>query len=285
MPATIVASYGQSIDSLSQIVTSLDLLSRRELTLSGLNPNTVYYVRIFAKDKSGTAFTSDIFTFKTAQKEALLEVSSSDLTISSNNILLFSQANAVDNQIHSIISTPGRSLTVSIKPQNPDEIASIVAHLQNNRVLGLTAEAAEPNTQQVRLLELLPGVFSGELKTPLEMGTYDIVLEVKSVTGGYSVQTLPQKVYVSNPITILNIQTHKPIEKAPILIKKQTTSKNHYVNLNSALTYTFETDHYGRLNTVLPVGTYEITIKATGYQTKTVQLSVTETKNYPTFLS
>lgn len=275
-------NYGTSPTSLTESVRSLDFLRKRDISLTGLTPNTSYYFRITSTTRDGRQSESDIFTFKTSRSDEIISLSDADITFASRNILLSAQGHNA-TQIIPVITTPHTSLTISMRIDNPEAIESVVARLENAQILGITTFASEPPIQEVRLLELFPGVFSGELRTPAETGQYRVVLRVRDTEGGFSTSTLPQPIHVSPYLRVVDKNSNSPIEKAIVTFRKKVERLGMFIPLESALSYTYETDHDGNLNLVLPAAEYEITINALGYGKIIQIIDFRALETYPTF--
>ncbi len=274
--------YGTDKKKLNEKKSANDLNREHTFELSGLRPDTIYYFQIYITTADGRRFLSDLFTFRTARNLALVSLRDADITISSNNILLSTRQAGDTGTPPSIIATPLRSITVSIKLNKPRYVKSLRVRLRNARVLGLEARASEPPIQEVQLLELFPGVFSGELRVPPELGEYDLEAIVRDTEGGFSTEIIPTTFYISDFLRVLN-KNGSAIENATVIFRRRDLRNNTFIPLQQALSYTFKTDFEGALDAVIPTGIYEVTVSAIGYRDIKETIDLTSQESYPIF--
>ena len=268
--------YGTSPKSLNAQIASPIFEVSHTITLSELQPDTSYFFKILAHDKTGATITSDIFTFRTASAADTLEINPKDIEITSQNFLLTS---TIINRIVLPKKTP---LTINLFIKNPHAIGHIKARFQNTLVLGISTFTSVANIGETPLIETLPGVFTGGIQSPSTSGKYQLTFEIENIYGGRSTRIAPYEIYVSAPLRVIDKKTQKPVENATIHISKFDNNRGIYIPLVNSFSLPHLTDEKGELNLALPSGKYNIQVGALLYKpfSQTVELGISTT-SYP----
>lgn len=276
-PSTYTLIYGENPNSLTQKITGLTPQSKHLVKLSGLKPKTQYYFRIKATDNT-TTIQSDIFTGLTASEKESIKIARDDFTIHWKNFLLLS------NSIDSVVLPKNKPITVTAKIGDSEKISRIKAVFKNNQVLGINNINPKANIGETPLIEIIPGVFSGEIQSPAQIGVYKIVFEIQDVNGGFYTKEAPYKFYISDPLRVVDKKTGKPIESANIKINKYQESLKQFTRLSDSFAVVSRTDEKGELDLVLPTGIYMIEVANPGYKTeeRKIELGISNI-NYPRF--
>ena len=272
---TLKVYYGKSIKSLSGSLVSLQEDKTHDVDIGSLKPNTVYYVQIVAT--AGTIVTkSDVFSFKTPALTAVSEVDNSTVIISANDVFLATP---------DMLQTQKRQIPIAVIPKDTayefrfkmkqfDSIVKIQVSLENSNVLG----ASFPGEQKAQVIsgnviQINPGAYRCQLKTPSETGSYELVARVFDKNGNISEQKISD-IRIVNEFTVLNEDGKTGVEGARVLISYQNPSSNTFEIIpfdSSAIENPSFTDQNGEDDLVLPFGRYSVTIQAIGYKTKTVE--------------
>jgi len=147
------------------------------------------------------------------------------------------------------------------------------AKFRNTKVLGLTSEAKVP-VGETRLVEMLPGVFSGRLLTPSKLGQYELILEIKDKYGAFHIKSVPYRIFVSDAIGIFGEKNKKPVEGARVEILKYQDSSGDFISAGERFALRYKTDEKGKLDINLPSGKYLLKISAYGFKTKEYEMDL-----------
>lgn len=258
--STYIISYGTSPKKLTQQASSLTFEKDHTITLSDLQPDTSYFFSIKALDEAGDSIISDIFTFRTAKGPQEVIIEKSDIAILWKNFFLTSA------DVNRVVIPHNTPFTISANVKNPGNIRSIKARFKNTAVLGINNTTQSPNVDETPLTEILPGIFSGEITTPLTNGKYQILLETVEESGTFETQIVPYDFYISDPLRVIDNKTGKAIEHASVEIKRFEESLHRYTPLQNSFALDTLTDEKGQLAVVLPAGRYIIEVKHTLYK-------------------
>lgn len=274
-PSTYVLTYGTDPKHLTKRVTGLTPETIHRIELVDLQPDTQYYFSITTTGINGDTKTSDIFTFKTAQKNQPFMLSKETMNVT------FQQIPLTDPLTESILMPVNVPFTIHLNTSQTAAVKEIFAKIQS-RVLGITETKSPPPVEEVRLIELLPGVFSGDILTPQEEGAYSVLVTIHDIYGGIHTVNAPYRFIISPPITVLNETNGEGIEGANVIIQKYEENLKTYTPLPKGLSMDIRTDERGQLRVILPRGKYLIDVSSTGYQDKHLQFVIDEgTAKYP----
>ncbi|HLL60237.1 MAG TPA: fibronectin type III domain-containing protein [Candidatus Nitrosocosmicus sp.] len=276
IPTSFEIQYGESPQNLSQQIIGLDKQLIREVTLPNLLSQTQYYFKIMTTNKGIKNIHSDIFTFQTASQAQLLNIKKDSSVIQWSHIPISSKESSV------IKIPPSKPISITFAVENPEQISGIIAKFQRTKVLGINTFSHSAPIEETRLIEILPGVFSGELLTPSTFGEYRIVLDSKDIYGGFSSKALPYNISIVKPFLVIRENTKEPIENAKVTILRYEASKKSFSNLNQSFNLSYDTNEKGELDIALPVGQYKFEIHAQGYSSKKDTIDLNK-DNYPTF--
>jgi hypothetical protein len=272
-----ILTYGMAPTELHQRIISKSPGLKQSTTLTGLIPATRYYFQIQILDDHNQKIKSDIFTFETAEEDTTFVVKSSDIILSSRDIIL----NTAGGQ--NIVIPPSHPLSISVRLSQPEDIQTLRIIFKNDEILGINNIAPLPPVKQTELIEVLPGLFSAKLLSPQDKGTYYLQLSTKDVYGGIYNQRLPYTIHTVEPITVKDRQTRQPIENAEVKIFKYEDSLKRYSLFDERFSLSYHTDEKGRLNIALPQGKYIFEVTADGYSRlkETTELAISD-NHYPT---
>ncbi|MEN9328309.1 MAG: hypothetical protein RI947_1117 [Candidatus Parcubacteria bacterium] len=275
-PSTFVLMYGTSPSKLTQKTEGLTPDTLHTVELTGLLPHTQYYFVVKTKDSQGKIYTSDIFTFTTASQKEEFIVSLDTVSISWDQLLLTKPG------VENIIIPRGTPVTIHLKMANPGLIRQISARIDHRDVLGITENMSQVPLEETRLIEILPGIFSGDLQPPVTLGNYVITVKIQDIYGGIYNKIVPYNVYVSEPLRVINADSKAVIEDADVVIKRYEESTKVFTPLTKGFSIQFKTDQSGELIVALPSGKYIIDVSAIGFKKRTIELAIyADTQTYP----
>lgn len=273
--ATYQLQYGTSPNELGNKIVAVQPDTHHIINLDHLTPKTQYFFKVTLNNAKQTV-VSDIYTFTTASQSIPILIEKKDIVLSSNRIILTSNTStfSVIPQLH--------PLSINVHLDNPENISQVYARFVNSKVLGISTFTPAVAIEETRLVEISPGVYSAEILAPRKKGQYQIQLQIKDNYGGISLRTLPNKIIISSPISIINSQNGKPIEGAYVKISRFEESSRVYIPIDTGISLAYNTDEKGILSIVLPPGQYRFDVTAIGYKTvtKTVVLGIGD---YPIF--
>jgi len=315
--STARISYGTSPNSLSKSVTDSSFDLEHEMVLSGLLPDTKYYFKVTAVSQSGNTAVSDIFVVKTATISDSPIIAKDTFIVTSANKILVGPTNPAFNSLtvqeqktlvipQSVIYNFRFSLT-KIKPIKSIKVilrkkrdvlgantTSILAQLlginsqsQDNLIqenpleITPTTNINDLNVTEVGLIEIQPGIFSGQLLSDLPLGEYQLFAVVQDTDGNIT-ETKLSDVKVINQFTVLSRNTKQPIEGARIYLSFYNSTSKKYDSLIPTLisiTNPSFTGAEGKSPIVLPQGKYRVLVSNLGYTDKTVDFTIGAGKN------
>ena len=173
--------YDQKRKNFENKIEGLDYHKIHTTDITTLVANKRYYFRIKAEKKDKQAIWSDLFTFVTASEDGVIPIKKEDIVISSNETVISSE------KTDTLVLVKESPISISVSIAEAERILSISAKFRNPKVLGLNSEAKVP-VGETRLVEILPGVFSGRLATPERLGQYELILEIKDRSGAFHIK-------------------------------------------------------------------------------------------------
>jgi hypothetical protein len=251
--------YGTKMNKLTSKVSSTSTDNQHLITLDNLEPDTQYFLKIQITGKDGKQASSDIFTFRTATQATLLHLTKENVMLLWNGMVL----NNADST--RLIIPRKKALTFILKTDEAQNIADIKLSFQNSSVLGVNSLNSQPPVGEVNLIQVSPGEFSGALESPEVNNLYNLVLKVHDVFGGFATQNVPFSVLITDPITIRDASTKKPIPDAQFSISKLLPYSNTYSNLGRVFPLANRTNTDGEADLVLPAGQYRLDIDAVAF--------------------
>jgi len=287
--STLTINYGLTPSSLSKKIISLSPQTQILVDLPNLQPDSDYYFEVIAKDSSGNAVKSDIFTFRTAAVSEAPTVNTTTLVASSNNNILtspISAAAATKKANNSTIVIPVASeFLIQFSLNKIALIKSVQAFIVNKNVLAAnTFQSTSAGSNYVNLVEIRPGVYTGKLLSQPDPGNYEIYARIIDYSGNINIQKIADLNVVSK-FKVLTKGTQQPIEDARILFYLyNSTSKTYNVISPSILPLTNPSFSLfdGTINITLPQGKYKTEISAIGYKNQTIEFAISPQSDYPT---
>jgi hypothetical protein len=272
-PTIVQINYGTTPNKLDTTIKGSSFTKINNIALPSLLPDTVYYFIVITKDSNGSSVKSDVYTFKTAQKTDKIILDNNTFTIAYKDILLNSET-AKD-----IIVPPSKKTLVTLRLPARKLVSSITLTWQNAKVLGATSNLEKDETNySSSLVEILPGIYSGHILTPPELGIYNLVAQVKDGGGNNYPVIAPFLTRVSRALTVVNAKGDG-IERAEVVIDSKADVNGVFNNLKSGFDVSSFTGNNGELDIILPEGEYTVTAKAPRFITKTQDISVTSTND------
>jgi len=299
----VVLNYGTSINNLGGKTTDPAFSTSRIIFLSALSPDTEYYFKVRAIDKSGGTIDSDIFTFKTALPSLAPEIDFQTLVVTSSNTILVSNlspdtgstgaATTGDDPSNKIaenkpimvlpISTPYQ---FRFSLQGRQVVKRIKAILRNKKVLGVSsAEASNDNSANVEIQEVQTGVYAGRLLGQPIPGIYELFIQIYDNNGNVAEQKIGE-IRIVKPFGIFDKSTHQPVENATVLFYFYNPSSRIYSIISSdviGVKNPSNSLYDGTVPIVLAEGKYKVQINALGYPLTNVEfvIGAKENQNYP----
>jgi hypothetical protein len=275
---TYSLAYGENPARLNQTLQSLTFSNNHSATIPDLRQNTQYYFRITARDKDGDSVTSDLFTVTTAASKSTIKLGKDDFTVFWRKYFLLSES------VDSVVIPTNRPIVITARISDSAKVSRIKALFKNENVLGLSTIEPAANIEETPLVEILPGISSGEIQTPSRKGIYTIHFGFFDTTGSRYSKSAPYKFYVTDPLKVVDNKTKKPIENATVKILKYDEKQKLFIPLENSFALQSRTDTAGEVDIVLPTGTYSIEVKSPRYKTveKRVEMGISST-NYPVF--
>ena len=298
-PVTVSISYGMSPTFLNKKVTALTPAAIQILTLSSLTHATQYYFKVTATPKSGKPTVSDIYTFTTAKARQVVSIRQDTFTVTGDNILLYNGSSQIGSQQNipfapTIVVPVSTPFDFQFSVANPSDVKAIEAIARNSRILGLSsfigqADAnAEANTSgnNVTLVEIAPGIYTGRLSTTTSPGYYDLFIRIQDVLGNISEQKIAT-IKVPNKMSVVTQKSKIPIEKARVNLFIYDPETRLYTELNpqtSAIDNPVFSDPDGTVPLVLPAGKYRADVSADDFKAQTVDFTIGPNpgEDYPT---
>lgn len=261
--------------------TDVSFSSDHDYTFKNLEPGTDYYFMIRAKGRDGRALESDIFTFKTASGPLKQLLDEENFIIAWNKLLLKAKS-VYQGQNKNVVAPINTVISINAPVLEPGKIKEVRVRWNNKRVLGIFSNGNNRTVEEVYLVEILPGIYGGELKTPPTTGEYTLEFFIRDNQNGFTTKSLPFNFYISRPITVVNRKTGRPVEKALFDIKKYEESRNIFVPLEQGFEISTATNQNGEYLVSLPSGRYSMTVSSIGYKSQTLDMDLgTGTLQYP----
>lgn len=282
--APLTMNYGVCGEKLSQIISLESEQERHIIDIHNLIPDTSYCFKLKAQDIANKrTIESDIFTFRTASDKEQFKL---DKTLITWNNIIVSSGN------ESKLVTPLlKSIVISFQVENPESIDELKGSFELKNVLGAST-MTQSHIEQVNFIEMSPGIFSAEILTPAQKGTYNFMVEIRDVYGSFMRKPLQMGFVVTDPFKVINSQTKKPIENANVMIEKMENSSKRYKSMRQSFFFPYlengiflpyRTNERGELDMILPMGKYTVEASAIGYETMPLELSLGIDKlSYPT---
>lgn len=266
-PTTAEFFLGTNKDNLTSYEKMLDKNYTKKILLSDLTPETKYYFQIVSTNDNGKKITSDIFTFETAKEGQELIINTKNSFITWNQLIIASFNSLL---IH---APTGKPITINLPIDNPEQVASIIARFENKQVLGITDDKPLAPEYETSLIQSVPGIFSGEIRTPSNKGQYQIIFSIREISGSFYDVTLPYSIYVGQPLKFVDKNSKEPIENIQVKVNK----------IDKSFSIPISTDENGELNIILPSGKYTIKAELPGYSTEKFTFSLNiKSPYYPT---
>jgi len=181
-----------------------------------------------------------------------------------------------------LVLTQHQPIVITVEPPNPENILALRARFRHSQILGINSFSPPPNEGEVELIEISPGVFSGELLTPDQPGKYQLLLIVVDQEGRQFQKIIDEAIYLSPPLRLVNQKDGQPIENARITIFRFSSKQKQFLSLGQGFALAYYTDEQGELALNLPPGYYRLQIKAPGFKEKTITLALGKTDfRYP----
>lgn len=277
-PTIYTLIYGENPVVLTEKISSLTYQTAHDVIIPELKPNTQYYFRITATDQNGSTIRSDLFTAKTSSDKSTIKIGKDDFTVFWRKYFLLSES------VDSVVIPRNKPIIITARISDLGKISRIKALFRNENVLGISNIDPAANVEETPLVEILPGISSGEIQTPSRKGIYAIHFSFLDTTGSIYAKSAPYKFYVTDPLKVIDKKTKKPIENARVKILKYDENQKLFVPLENSFALKSKTNADGELDIVLPTGVYSIEVKSPRHKTaeKRVELGISST-NYPVF--
>lgn len=275
--AGLVIRYGTNPTKLNNILRVPQIARNQLFELKDLNPNSNHYFTIQATDPSGRSAASDIFFVKTSTQAVKENAIIENLVISSNSNILYGgevlsekitlAKNSLVEFNFKLLGVDIKQIHVYIQPKN----------LASSKILGIisSVDANEVGSQTI-LSELTLGSFFGRLRTPLDLGQYNVVARIADYAGNIFEKSLFEMQAVK-PITILSKEKAKPVEGARVYFYAFSEREKIYNMLSSQslhLNNPTHTDNNGEVLINLPQGRYRIEVNAIGFKDQSIDFEI-----------
>lgn len=287
-------SFGKTAKNLDKTIFFSDLSLSKIFELEDLEPNTDYYFKVFATNSSGKIISSDIYTFKTA-KGAAAKIEQNSIVVTSKNNIIYNALTTTstdpsDKERFIVIPlNTNYQLTFSFKNRKSIKRAKIILKKilsSSKRVLGFNTftNEVEAATNNVSLLEIKPGVYTATVRSHIEPGVYELIVNFIDENGNLSEESIGI-LKVTNPFTVLK-QNRQPVEGARVFLYIYNLSSKVYIPLSSSdlnIKNPNFTDNQGLVDFVLPKGKYKAEITDIGYKQKTISFAIEDSDqtDYP----
>ncbi|MBU4210567.1 fibronectin type III domain-containing protein [Patescibacteria group bacterium] len=259
--------YDEKQKNLENKIEGLDYHKIHAVNITELTANKRYYFKIKVEKKSGQAFWSDLFTFVTASEDGVIPIRKEDIVISSGEMVISSE------KTDTLVLVKESPISISVSIAEAERILSISAKFRSTKVLGLNSEAKAP-VGETRLVEMLPGVFSGRLLTPSKLDQYELILEIKDKHGAFHIKSVPYRIFVSEAVGVFGEKNKRPVEGAKVEILKYQESFGDFISVGERFALPYETNEKGKLDVNLPSGKYLLKISAHGFKTKEYEMDL-----------
>lgn len=276
LPSKLLVNFGTSPRSLSESIALLQLNENNTITFTGLTPATTYYVQITATDPSGQRYTSEIFTFRTADQSQAPLLEDNIVVLTSNGDILLSdvkkQADKGQKPVALLTTDSNYEFTYRLKQRIP--LTSITA-IVRNKVLGITSTsyAQESSDLTIPMIEKEPLVYVANLKTFVP-GDFEVFVKVVDTKGNILEQKIAD-VKVMPRLSIVDSQTKQPIADARVFLYFYNQKTHAYEQLSRTLFKKISNPNYtnmaGEVEINLPQGKYQANVSSFGYDEKVVE--------------
>lgn len=281
--AQLYLVYGTATNSLTSKVQSIEESKSHRVLLENLLPNTQYFVRAVAYNASGE-IKSELLKISTTT--LVKNIDTPKVSFLSKGAHVFTPKNSDDN----FILVPNNdSFEIILELENDQDIVSVVAYLEkadiasnkkwNPSVLGNMIYATQLSKTQA-------GLWSGKIDTSLDTGLYKIIVVVETIYK--SKHSFPVgNIHISQPIMIIDSKTGLPIERARVSIKKYNQKTQLFELLTAPEYLPFNpmiSDSLGKVVVTLPLGYYELEVRALGYNSATKKFDTQNKEGFPQIL-
>jgi len=312
--STARINYGTSFNQLYRSAVDQSSDSEHQIELSNLLPDTKYYFEVTATNGSGKVALSDIFVVKTAVISEAPIVDQNTFIVTSDNKILVAPTNPAQPSLtqqgqKTLVIPQSVIYNFRFSLVNAKSIKSIKVVLRKKKnVLGAstsifakllsmenqdyfvqgnpmeitpTTDISAINVTEVKLIEIQPGIYSGQLSSNLPLGNYQL-FAVISDTSGNIVENELSEVKVINQLTVLSGRTNEPVEGARVYLSFYSSTTKIYNPLVPTLisiTNPSYTNSEGKSPIVLPQGKYRVLVSNLGYTDKSVDFTIGIGKN------
>lgn len=273
--AAILIQYGtspQNLDQASTEITGTDQI----ITLPDLQPNTKYYFRVVVKTSEKTT-TSELFTLQTSLGSQSATIIPTSVIFTSEKILLYEPVENTKGQLHNtVVLNRNTPYEFTFAMQDVQHIKKIQAFIRNNHVLGINTFENDTPTDNVKLIEIQPGVYRGRLQTNQIPGTYGLYIRIYDTNGNISENSIAS-IKVVKPFTILDQATKKPIEHTQAVFARFDGKMGTFVKITPQMLDIQNpnySDKNGAIEVVLPQGKYIAKVTVLGYEQKEVSFTI-----------
>lgn len=277
--------YGTSEGSLSKSINLSNNRTNQIITLDPLETNTKYFAQIILTNSAGTT-TSELYTFTTAEKDEIIDVDFSSLSLLSGNLILNDAPQADGEKIQRFYLPTQSPYNIQIFIDKSEVIKTIDIVIRRHNIQGLTtfirpASAAE----LVQMIEINKGTFRGALLSPDTSSLYDIYLRGYTISGAIS-EVKVAELMVHPPFRIIKASDKSPLAEAKAELFYKDIHSGKFTSLYSqkiGVKNPDFSDVHGIVPFVLPKGTYKARVSRIGYKTKEVIFTIGSGKNdgYP----
>jgi len=260
-PTVLDLWFGEEKEKLSKGASVENYDREHWIELGDLEANKRYYFKIVIRAVDGREESSDLFIIRTARSGALIKVNKEKLMLSADSVLL------TRGETKKVVFPIKKKILISIEVNNPELINKIIARFKNSQVLGIAnVVMAQPPIKETRLIEILPGVFSGNLLGPEMEGGYELVLEIEDVYGGFFTESMSQEFFVSRPVRLVNRRNGQPVEKARVDVFYFDEKQSLFMEMSEGFSFPVFSDEKGELDIALTIGFYKFKISPIGQE-------------------
>ena len=268
--------FGKNQRSLSSTQLSAEKTFFHSVTLSSLDPNTVYYFKVKVTDAEGIETISDMYMFKTADVGKIPQLSLSNTQMLSKNL---SVIEVQDDQVVQVSTLPTRfPYEVFFSFDDHQLIKEVYYVVVNTQILGANEDHqhSAPTVSKTKLFETTSGVFAGQVESPTTPGHYDSFLQVFDHLGNI-IEYPVSHFYVSDPLMVLDAEKGTPVERARVHFYRYNEKTQLYELLHPQtflVSNPLFTNHQGEILVVFPHEKYRVVVDAYGYETQTLDFTL-----------
>lgn len=266
--ASLSIEYGTNSQRLLQKMVLPTETTRHAILLTGLRPQTHYYVRLTARDGTNTS-VSDLLSFVTAKTGDTAVVDS--VAYTSDGINLFSTAVPASERFLFPLTLP-LEITLGIRADALLTSAQLVLSGENGEQEHLAT-----------LSKTQTGVWTGRTAAPLFSGDRFVQVLLLDALGAAKFVDLGM-IRFSDPITIVDEQTGKPIERARVFAYTYDTKRRLYERMrvpDLLSSNPLLSQHDGSVLLAVSPGKYQIEAQALGYDSQTVTFDTQNIESFP----